>query len=59
MIRSMASAAEVDDALAAGTVQLVLGSDFEGVGVPTAPQPAPDEVTGVDQRTAGDQSCIR
>jgi LCP family protein required for cell wall assembly len=49
---------EADDALTTGTVQLVLGSDFNGVGVPTTVQPAPDEVAGEDLRTAQDTSCI-
>jgi LCP family protein required for cell wall assembly len=49
---------ELDDTLTAGTVQLVLGSDYNGVGVPTDPQPAPDEVVGEDVRTAQDQTCI-
>ncbi|RBY89842.1 LCP family protein [Blastococcus sp. TF02A-26] len=49
---------EVDDTLTSGTVQLVLGSDFNGVGVATTAQPAPDEVVGEDLRTADDQTCI-
>ncbi len=49
---------EVDDALTSGTVQLVLGEDFNGVGVPTTAQPAPDEVVGEDVRTAQDTTCI-
>lgn len=48
----------LDDTLTAGTVQLVLGSDFNGVGVATIAQPAPAEVVGEDLRTADDQSCI-
>jgi LCP family protein required for cell wall assembly len=48
----------LDDTLAAGTVQLVLGSDFNGVGVATIVQSAPDEVVGEDLRTADDRSCI-
>jgi hypothetical protein len=39
-------------------VQLVLGDDFNGVGVPTTVQPAPDEVVGENLRTAADESCI-
>jgi len=48
---------EVADATT-GTVQLVLGSDFNGVGqAVTAPPPAaPTE--GMDPRTAADTSCI-
>ncbi|SEO70666.1 LCP family protein [Trujillonella endophytica] len=49
---------ELDDTLTAGTVQLVLGEDFTGVGVPVPAQPAPGEVTGADQRNAADRSCI-
>ncbi|MGY1754921.1 LCP family protein [Blastococcus sp. SYSU D01042] len=41
-----------------GTVHLVLGSDFNGVGVPvTAPEPA-EVVQAEDQRTAADTGCI-
>jgi hypothetical protein len=42
------SVTEVDDTLTPGTVQLVLGSDFNGVGVPTTAEPAPDEAVGED-----------
>ena len=49
---------EADETLTAGTVQLVLGADFNGVGVPTTAQPAPGEVAGEDLRTAQDTSCI-
>ncbi|MGY1813425.1 LCP family protein [Blastococcus sp. SYSU D00820] len=42
----------------AGAVTLVLGSDFNGVGVATTAQPAPDEVVGEDLRTADDTTCI-
>jgi LCP family protein required for cell wall assembly len=52
------SAVELDDTLTAGTVQLVLGEDFNGVGVATTAQPAPDQVAGEDLRTAQDTSCI-
>jgi LCP family protein required for cell wall assembly len=50
---------QVDDATS-GTVQLVLGSDFNGVGQPvTAQPPAPAATTeGEDQRTAADTGCI-
>jgi LCP family protein required for cell wall assembly len=48
----------VDDATS-GTVQLVLGSDFNGVGqavtAPAAPAPT---TSGEDQRTAADTTCI-
>jgi LCP family protein required for cell wall assembly len=47
----------VDDA-ASGTVQLVLGSDFNGVGqAVTAAPPAP-VTEGADARTAADTDCI-
>jgi LCP family protein required for cell wall assembly len=52
------SIVELDDTLTSGTVQLVLGEDFNGVGVPTTAAPAPDEVVGEDLRTADDQTCI-
>ena len=57
---------QVDNATT-GTVQLVLGSDFNGVGqavtapapVPAAaPTPAAGTTAGEDQRTAADTSCI-
>jgi LCP family protein required for cell wall assembly len=54
------AAVTVDDSLAAGTVQLVLGSDFTGVGAavsaPTADTPAGTYATS--ERTAEDTSCI-
>ncbi|MBN1093825.1 LCP family protein [Blastococcus sp. TML/M2B] len=41
-----------------GTVHLVLGSDFNGVGVPvTAPEPT-EAAAPEDQRTAADTGCI-
>jgi LCP family protein required for cell wall assembly len=47
---------QVDDATS-GTVQLILGSDFNGVGQAVTPTPAaPTE--GEDPRTAADTSCI-
>ena len=50
---------QVDDATA-GTVQLVLGSDFNAVGQPVTAQPAPAAPTTPAEppRTAADQSCI-
>jgi hypothetical protein len=48
---------QVEDAVS-GTVQLVLGSDFNGVGQPVTPA-APAPVTqGEDPRTAADTTCI-
>jgi len=52
------SAVELDDTLTAGTVRLVLGKDFTGIGVAPSTQPAPDEVQGADLRNAQDTSCI-
>jgi LCP family protein required for cell wall assembly len=48
------------DGATSGTVQLVLGSDFNGVGQPvTAPASATAATTtGEDPRTAADTSCI-
>ena len=51
---------QVDDATS-GTVQLVLGSDYNGIGQAVTAQPAPAaaDVTEVEQpRTAADVSCI-
>jgi LCP family protein required for cell wall assembly len=50
---------QVDDATS-GTVQLVLGSDFNGIGqAVTAPPPATATTTeGADPRTAADTTCI-
>lgn len=51
--------AQVDD-VAAGTVQLVLGSDFNGVGqaLTTPETTAAAPVEGEDARTAADTTCI-
>jgi LCP family protein required for cell wall assembly len=51
---------EVSEDAAGGTVQLVLGSDFNGIGQPTTPPaPAPaGETTAEVPRTAADTSCI-
>ncbi|MGY1639422.1 LCP family protein [Geodermatophilus sp. SYSU D00742] len=49
---------EASDDATPGTVQLVLGSDFNGVGQAVDP-PAPTEpVEGEDARTAADTTCI-
>jgi hypothetical protein len=51
-----ATLTQVDDATS-GTVQLILGSDFNGVGQAVTPTPAvPTE--GEDPRTAADTTCI-
>jgi LCP family protein required for cell wall assembly len=49
---------EPSDSASSGTVTLVLGSDFNGVGEATTPEPAPGEAAGGDVRTAEDQTCI-
>jgi LCP family protein required for cell wall assembly len=54
------AAVTVDDSLAAGTVLLVLGSDFTGVGAAVS-APAADTPAGTyatSERTAEDTSCI-
>jgi len=55
------AAVTVDDSLPAGTVQLVLGSDFNGVGqavdAPAPAQPSGDTFAATE-RTADDTSCI-
>jgi LCP family protein required for cell wall assembly len=53
----------VDDSVPAGTVQLVLGADFNGIGqavtAQSAPSPAPESGTyASSERTAEDTSCI-
>jgi LCP family protein required for cell wall assembly len=54
-----ATKSQVDD-LPPGTVQLVIGSDFNGIGQPvTAPSTTASEpVQGEDRRTAADTDCI-
>ncbi|MGK5113044.1 MULTISPECIES: LCP family protein [unclassified Geodermatophilus] len=50
--------AEASEDATSGTVQLVLGTDFNGVGQAVTP-PAPSEpVEGEDARTAADTTCI-
>jgi LytR cell envelope-related transcriptional attenuator len=41
-----------------GTVQLILGSDFNGVGQAVTPPPPAPTTEGEDARTAADTSCI-
>ncbi|WP_235928275.1 LCP family protein [Goekera deserti] len=49
----------VDDGVESGTVQLVLGSDFNGIGQPvSAPAPAGGVTSTTDERTAADTTCI-
>jgi hypothetical protein len=53
------AAVAVDDSVPAGTVQLVIGSDFNGIGQPvTAESPATDGSGESNERTATDTSCI-
>jgi LCP family protein required for cell wall assembly len=53
-----ATQSQVDD-LPPGTVQLVIGSDFNGIGqAVTAPTTASSPVAGEDARTAADTDCI-
>ncbi|MGY1804656.1 LCP family protein [Blastococcus sp. SYSU D00922] len=53
------AAVAVDDSLAAGTVQLVIGGDWNGVGQGVTP---PEETSGgepeTNERTATDTACI-
>jgi LCP family protein required for cell wall assembly len=49
---------EVSDDAAPGTVQLVLGSDFNGVGAAVTPTAPEAPVEGEDARTAADTTCI-
>ncbi|MGY1731876.1 LCP family protein [Geodermatophilus sp. SYSU D01045] len=49
---------EVADDATSGTVQLVLGSDFNGVGRPTTPAAPSSPGTAEPPRTAADTSCI-
>ena len=46
------------DSATSGTVQLVLGSDFNGVGKAVTAAPPAGTTTGEDPRTAADTSCI-
>nr|WP_208383412.1 LCP family protein [Modestobacter marinus] len=50
--------AKGSDAVTSGTVQLVLGSDFNGIGQAVTAQPAKPKAEGEDQRTAADTGCI-
>jgi LCP family protein required for cell wall assembly len=54
------AAVVVDDTLPAGTVQLVIGADYHGIGQPVTTQaPAPDDGSyATQERTATDTSCI-
>ena len=52
-----ATTKQVDDATS-GTVQLVLGSDFNGVGQQVTAAPPAPTTEGEDPRTAADTSCI-
>ncbi|WP_040337370.1 LCP family protein [Candidatus Blastococcus massiliensis] len=52
-----ATISEVDD-VEAGTVQLVLGSDFSGIGEPLEAPPAQAPTATETPRTAADTTCI-
>ncbi|MEU2351126.1 LCP family protein [Modestobacter sp. NPDC049651] len=55
------AALAVDDSVAAGTVQLVIGADYNGIGKAVTPQAPVPDAGGGDQatpRTAQDTSCI-
>src|SRR4051794_15726212 len=52
-----ATTSQIDEATK-GTVQLVLGSDFNGVGQPLTAPETTAAVQGEDPRTAADVSCI-
>ncbi|MGY1855490.1 LCP family protein [Modestobacter sp. SYSU DS0290] len=53
------AAVAVDDGLAPGTVQLVIGADFNGIGqAVTAQAPAAPSSDAPTGRTAADSSCI-
>jgi LCP family protein required for cell wall assembly len=47
-----------DEDVPAGTVQLVIGSDFNGIGQAVTPQPVTDAPAPEKARTAADSSCI-
>jgi LCP family protein required for cell wall assembly len=52
------AALEADDQLTPGTVQLVLGSDFNGIGQALSAPEATEPVEGEDARTAAETTCI-
>jgi LCP family protein required for cell wall assembly len=53
------AAVALDDSLPAGTVQLVIGTDYNGIGqAVTAQAPTSDGGEAEDARTADDASCI-
>ena len=52
------AAVTVDDSVPAGTVQLVLGDDFTGIGQPAPQETTSEEDSGGDPRTATDTGCI-
>jgi LCP family protein required for cell wall assembly len=49
---------EVSEDASTGTVQLVLGSDFNGIGAATTPPAPSGEVPAETPRTAADTTCI-
>ena len=53
------AAVTVDDSVPAGTVQLVIGSDYNGIGqAVTTQEPMPDGSAAGNERTATDTTCI-
>ncbi len=48
----------ISDNATPGTVQLILGSDFDGVGQATSAPPAAEPAAGEEPRTAADTGCI-
>jgi LCP family protein required for cell wall assembly len=53
------AASEASDDATAGTVQLILGEDFNGIGQATAPPAAPSSAASAEPpRTAADTTCI-
>jgi hypothetical protein len=52
------AAVAVDDSLPAGTVQLVIGTDYNGIGQAVNPPEPVDGGAAADARTAEDVSCI-
>jgi LCP family protein required for cell wall assembly len=52
------AAVTVDDSVPAGTVQLVIGGDFNGIGQPVTQQTTTDGGSAGNERTATDTGCI-
>ena len=52
------AAVTVDDSVPAGTVQLVIGGDYNGIGQPVTQETPTDGGPAGDERTAADTGCI-